>query len=171
MTPEPAAFIAQEFDFLLLLGRQRVEFGELLVQSKVRHYVTEIVAVQFRLKAAKICQHLRGRRNEIESRILRLDVIKQQIRMDNNSARDIAILLEQGAQIITFLVRKMLFPEKRIAEGQTRRDAKFFHEGSHLIGVCIAKSDTATTPQTIARRTIDRTDFTPLVKVFPMLAE
>ena len=91
--------------------------------------------------------------------------------MDNNPARGIAIFLEQGAQIITFFVRKMLFPEKRITEGQARRDAKFFHEGRHLIGVCIAKSDAATTPQAIVGRTINGTDFTPLVKIFPMLAE
>ena len=91
--------------------------------------------------------------------------------MNDDAARSRSVFLKEGAQIITFLVRKMLFPEKRIAEGQTRRNAVFLGECGNGLGLRIAKSDAATTPQAIAGRTVNGADFTPLVKVFPMLAE
>ena len=91
--------------------------------------------------------------------------------MYDYTARCIAVLLEQGAQIVAFLVSKMFFAKQGIAEGQTRRNAVFLHERGNGLGVCIAKSDAATTPQTITGRTVDGADFTPIVKVFPMLAE
>ena len=91
--------------------------------------------------------------------------------MHDNPARNIAIFLEQDAQIITFLVGKMFFTEQGIAEGQARRNAVFLGECGNGLGVCITKSDTATTPQAIAGRSVNGADFTPLVKEFPMLAE
>ena len=171
LAAEPAAFIAQEFDFLLLRNRQRVQLGNLLVESEIRHHVTKFVAVQFTLELGEICQHLRGRRNEIESRILRLDVIEQQIRMNDDAARSRSVFLKEGAQGVAFFVGKMFFTEQGIAEGQARRNAVFLGECGNGLGLRITKSDATSTPQAIAGRTVNGADFTPLVKEFPMLAE
>ena len=50
LAAEPAAFIAQEFDFLLLRSRQCIQLGKLLIQPEIRHHVTEIVTIQFVFK-------------------------------------------------------------------------------------------------------------------------
>ena len=91
--------------------------------------------------------------------------------MHNNPARGFAIFLEQGAQSITFFVGKMFCAKQGIAESQARRDAVFLHECDNVFRIRIAKSDAATTPQAIAGRTLDGADFTPLGKIFPVLAE
>ena len=75
--------------------------------------------------------------------------------MNDDAARSRSVFLKEGTQGITFFVGKMFFLEQGIAEGQARRNAVFLGECGNGLGVCIAKSGPATTPQTIAGRTID----------------
>ena len=76
VTAEPAAFIAQELDLLLLRVRKRAQFVNLPVESKIRNNVTEFVAVQLGDKLFEVRNHLRGGRYEIESGVLCPNVIE-----------------------------------------------------------------------------------------------
>ena len=85
VTAEPAAFIAQELDLLLLRVRKRAQFVNLPVESKIRNNVTKIIAVQLGDKLFEVRNHLRGRGDEIESGVLRSDVIEQKVRVNDDA--------------------------------------------------------------------------------------
>ena len=124
VTAEPAAFIAQELDLLLLRVRKRAQFVNLPVESKIRNNVTEFVTVQLGDKLLEICNHLRGGRYEIESGVLRSDVIEQKVRVDDD-ARAVQTCtvssavpsidkpsiraLEHPAQCVALYIGQMLF--------------------------------------------------------------
>ena len=85
VTAEPAAFIAQELDLLLLRVRKGAQFVNLPVESKIRNNLTEFVTVQLCDKLPEVRNHLRGRGYEIKFRVLGLDVIEQKIRVDDDA--------------------------------------------------------------------------------------
>jgi len=123
MATEPAAFIAQKLDLLLLRVRKRVQLFKFLVEPKIRNNVTEFIAVQFGDKLLKVSNHLRGRRDEIKPGILCLDVIEQKVRVDDDAgavftctvictifARSISrATLEHPAQLVAPRIIKVFF--------------------------------------------------------------
>lgn len=194
VTAEPAAFIAQELDLLLLHVRKRAQFVNLPVESKIRNNVTEFVAVQLGDKRPEVRNHLRGGRYEIESGVLRLDVIEQKVRVNDDACAAPALImagavqtctvssavpsidkpsihaLEHPAQLVTLCIGEVLFANQGIAEGEPCRNPVFLHECHNLFRFGIPETDTPAAPDAVAGRPVNGADFTPVVKVFPVVA-
>ena len=88
--------------------------------------------------------------------------------MDNDAVGNALVFLKQGTEGVTFFVRKVFLCEQGIAEGEPGRNAVFLHQHQHFFRITVPESGTPATPETVRRGTIDRADFAPVVKVFPM---
>ena len=62
----------------------------------------------------------------------------------------------------------MLPPKKRIAERQSRADPVFLKQRQHLAHIDVRRLDASAAPKAARRRTVDRTDAAPFVKILPM---
>lgn len=65
----------------------------------------------------------------------------------------------------------MLRFQQRIAEGETDWYVIAVHEVFDGDGICIAKTDTAASPDTLGRRPIDGANVTPFIEELPVLME
>ena len=91
--------------------------------------------------------------------------------MDNDTVWHSFTFFKQPAERIAFLIRQMLFPKKRIAEGQPGGNPILTQEFQYLPRITVSAADTASAPDTISRRTVNRTDLTPVIKILRMLPE
>lgn len=88
--------------------------------------------------------------------------------MDNDTVWNAFAFLKQDTEVVTLFVRKVFLCEQGIAEGEPGRNAVFLHQHQHFFRITVPESGAPATPETVRRGTIDRADFAPVVKVFPM---
>ena len=56
-TSIPAALITKKLHFFLLLFRQSIKLFKCFIQSKIRHYITELFPPYFIIKLFKLCKN------------------------------------------------------------------------------------------------------------------
>ena len=78
--------------------------------------------------------------------------------------------LEHPAQCVALRIGQMLFANQRIAESEPCRNPVFLHECHNLFRFGIPETDTPAAPDAVAGRPVNGADFTPVVKVFPVVA-
>lgn len=82
---EIAAFICEKLDLCL---RRIRKFGECFpgfIQAKIGHHVAEVRSREFLLEIIEMRQHLRGRGDEIEGRVLLLEIAGEEIGGDDDT--------------------------------------------------------------------------------------
>ena len=120
---DPAALVAEKLHLVLLGLRQAVQLFKGLVQSEIRHHIAKFLPGRLVPELSEIRQHLGCGGDEVKLRVVRPQVVQQQLRMEDDAILHPAALCKEGAERIAFPVRKMFLPEEGVAEGQPGRDA------------------------------------------------
>lgn len=88
--------------------------------------------------------------------------------MDNDAVGNTLTFLKEGTERVTLFVEKVFLCKQGIAEGEPGRNAVFLHQSQHFFRIAVPESGASATPEAVCRGAIDRADFAPVVKVFPM---
>ena len=150
---------------------QTVQLFKGFVQPEVRHHIAELLPGRLRPELLKLCQHLGRGGHEIKLRIVRFQVVQQQLRVDDDAALYRFFLLKQGAEGVALFIRKVFLPEERVAEGQPRRNAVFPRQGKDFFGVMLPEASPSPAPDAVGRCAVDGADVAPVIKVFSVYPE
>ena len=124
----PAALVAEKLCLIFLRFGQLCQPGKGFVQAEIRHHIAELCPAQLLCKLLESGQDFCGGRDQIQSRIVCLQVFGQQVGADDDPVLRDARRFELCAEGVALPVGKVLRPEQRIAEGQPGRDAVFPHQ-------------------------------------------
>ena len=108
-TVKPAAFVAQEFDFLPERQRQGVQLRKRVIQPEIRNHIPEFAALKLFFKRVKPCQHFGGGGDKVEAGIPLSEIGEQKVRGDDDAALRRAAVLKQGTDGVAGSVGKMFF--------------------------------------------------------------
>ena len=168
LAAEPAAFVAQKFHLALQRLRQRKKLVKRLVQPEIRHDETEGFALQLLTKLGKIGQHFGRGRNEVELRIGGVQIVQQQVGMDDHTVLRTVCLRKQAAECIADRICEMRLGQKRIAERQAGGKTVFLRQRQNCVRILIAAAYAPAAPKAAFRRTVNRGNLAPVVKILPM---
>lgn len=165
---EPAAFVAQKFCLVLQRLRQCAQLFKGPVQPEIRHDEAERFALQLLPELGKAGQHLCRRRDKVESRIGSAQIVQQQVGMDDHAVLWPAGFREQAAERIAGWIGQMGLRQKGIAERQPGGKAVFLRQRQNRARVLLAAAHASAAPNAALRRAINRGDFAPIIKIFPV---